>query len=199
MVNNFQQIKGLMDFPNNGDFYFVQLLMRRKDNNEDKLDRNVRLIKSYYISTIEQLDDLTDEIIGLCNYFNARAYINLNRRNYEKCSLQTARLILDQIANKDYKSSKKAFNTVCGRYSSETDKKWLLDYDNGMLNPNELRTIAIDLANVMPLGDKVIDVIPTKNGCHIITSPFNLKDAESTLGFYDLFVHKNNPTLIYIP
>ena len=41
--------------------------------------------------------DKEEEIINICKLFNARAGINLNKRNFEKCSLQAAKLILDQI------------------------------------------------------------------------------------------------------
>lgn len=199
MIDNFKQIRSILDFPNDGDFFYLQILMRRKDNNEDRLDKNVRLIKSYYISSAEQLDELSDEIIGLCNYFNARAYINLNKRNYEKCALQTARLILDQIANKDFKSSKKAFNSICGRYSSDSDKKWILDYDGITLEESDYDIIEYNLRKIQPEGIKVIDYIPTKNGIHIITSPFNIKEAKKILDEYELNIHKNNPTILYIP
>lgn len=199
MIDNFEQIKSLMKFENNNEFFYLQILQRRKDNNEDKLDRNVRLIKSYYISSIKHLDEIKDEIIGLCKYFNARAYINLNKRNYEKCALQTARLILDQVANKDFKSSKKAFNSACGRYSSDSDKKWILDYDNGMIRKSQLKGLRHMLKHVQPtnIEDKIIDVIPTKNGCHIITKPFNIKESKEVLDALGLDVHKNNPSLLY--
>ena len=31
MVDNFELIKPLLHFPNHGDFYFLQLLLRKKD------------------------------------------------------------------------------------------------------------------------------------------------------------------------
>lgn len=44
---------------------------------------------------------------------------------------------------------------------------------------------------------KIYDYIPTKNGYHIITKPFNLKQFKDK--YPDIDVHKNNPTILYIP
>ena len=43
----------------------------------------------------------------------------------------------------------------------------------------------------------MIAYIPTKNGYHIITKPFNLKQFKDK--YSDIDVHKNNPTILYIP
>lgn len=39
--------------------------------------------------------------------------------------------------------------------------------------------------------------IPTMNGCHLITKPFNLQKFKEK--FPEIDVHKNNPTILYIP
>jgi hypothetical protein len=39
--------------------------------------------------------------------------------------------------------------------------------------------------------------VPTKNGIHLITNPFNLNAFK--FGFPNIDVHKNNPTILYIP
>ena len=44
---------------------------------------------------------------------------------------------------------------------------------------------------------KIYAYIPTKNGYHIITKPFNLKQFKDK--YPDIDVHKNNPTILYIP
>ena len=42
---------------------------------------------------------------------------------------------------------------------------------------------------------KFIAEIPTKSGCHLITTPFNLQQFKEK--YPDIDVHKNNPTLLY--
>lgn len=39
--------------------------------------------------------------------------------------------------------------------------------------------------------------IPTMNGCHLITKPFNLQKFKEK--FPKIDVHKNNPTVLYVP
>lgn len=43
----------------------------------------------------------------------------------------------------------------------------------------------------------LIDEIPTVNGYHLITKPFNLQKFKEIFPYID--VHKNNPTLLYFP
>ena len=72
-MNNFEKIKEILKFENENDFYFLQVLKRRKDNPE--MDRDVKVVKSFYIFSQKELDDVTDTIITLCENENARAYI----------------------------------------------------------------------------------------------------------------------------
>ena len=44
----------------------------------------------------------------------------------------------------------------------------------------------------------VIGYIPTKNGWHIITRPFNLKQFEPYTLEYQIDIQKNNPTILYL-
>ena len=201
MTDNWDQIADLLEWDSEDEFYFLQIIRRKKDLPEELKGSNnsARLIKSYYIKNIEHYHAVKDEAVKLCEVFNARAGINLNKRSFEKNALQTARTILDQLANKNYTSAHRAYNTVCGRYTAGSDKKWLLDYDDGVLSMMEKRRLAFVLDNCMPLGSKIITVIPTKSGEHIITKPFNLKEAEPILKEFEIDVHKNNPVNLFIP
>lgn len=203
MVDNFKQIKGLLNFRSPDDFYFLQILQRKKDHNNGKVNgsnNNSRLVKAYYIRSLEYFDFIEPEVKELCKLFNARAGINLNRRSYEKTAFHTLRKVADQIMNRDYTHINKAFNSVCGMYSSETDKKWLLDIDNLQKTETSfLETIKKRIKEFQPVGEKIICVIPSKTGFHFITKPFNLSEAEVFLEKNNLEVHKNNPTNLYIP
>lgn len=194
MIDNLEIIKPFLTFENENDFYFVQILKRKKEHPE--LGSNNYVVKTYYISSLEYLDDKFDEMKVLADFHNARVYINLNKRNYEKCALQTARLILDQVVNKNFKSSRKAFESVVGKYSSEFDKKWIVDIDGDSWNINAIKEY---INNLEPnIGEnKIIIEIPTKNGIHLITSPFR-KDI-FCVDHSGIDIHKNNPTILYVP
>ena len=61
MVNNFKQIRALLDFRSKDDFYFLQILQRKKDQKDKAIkvngtNNNARLVKAYYISSLEYFD-----------------------------------------------------------------------------------------------------------------------------------------------
>lgn len=206
MVDNFDLIKNLLEFRSKDDFYFVQILQRKKDVKPDDIKKitgpnsNARLIKMYCVHSQEYLDGIKNEIVEICNLFNARAGIDLNRKSYQQCALQSARLILDQIANKEYTKAIKAYSSVCGRYSNENNKKWIIDIDGD----KEVSSLMLDYINYEcePISkfvedNKIYTTIPSKNGCHIITKPFNLLKFKEK--YSDIDVQKMSPTNLYIP
>jgi hypothetical protein len=199
MINNFEQIKELLDWRSEDDFYFIQILQRKKDHKEGKINgsnNNSRLIKAYYLKSIEHLEFLTPEIIQLCEVFNARAGINLNRRSFKKMQLQHQKKCIDQQLNGTYNKVHKAYNTVVGAFNHDSDKKWIIDIDEPY-DENEVRGMVEMLKNYQPLGPKMICKIPSKSGYHLITKSFNIKQAKED--FPGLDIHKNNPTNLYIP
>lgn len=132
MVDNFEPVKKLLHFPDKDNFYFVQILQRKKDHKGTALggsNNNSRLIKAYYIKSMEQFDIHRDEMIKLAQVFNARVSINLNPRSFEKAGFAVMEKIARQMGNKDYYSIRMAYDSVCGDYHSEMDKRWLVDID----------------------------------------------------------------------
>lgn len=192
IVDNFLTIADLLTFNNDDDFYFVQLISRRKDN--PGLKKAQILHKTWYVGSTEYLLNKKDDMIRMAEYYNARVYINLNKRNYKKVALQTARIILNDMSHGDYKHSRRAFDSACGRYISETDKSWILDVDEVGRKSNDIVTFIE--RECEPVGPKFKAVVNTKNGYHIIVSPFNLKKFVEE--YPDIEVHKNNPTLLYL-
>ena len=206
MINNFEQIKKLLVFDSEDDFYFAQILKRKKEHPE--LGSNSYVVKTYYITSLEQLDFYTSEMICLANHHNARVGINLNRRSFENIAFHTLSKIAHQLDNRDYKSIKKAYNSVCGSFSKEKEKKWILDIDEPVVSPSMLAFVeyhckpiclpAYDGAGmILDYKSKIKAIIPTKNGFHVITSPFELNTFKEK--YPSIEVHKDNPTIIYVP
>ena len=191
MIDNFDTIKLLLDFRSDDDFYHCQIIKRKKEHPE--LRSNSYIVKTYYIKKYEELDYYRDEMIALAELHNARVQINLNRRSFEKMAFHTQKKIADQLMNKDYRSVRKAYNSCCGKYSNETDKKWIIDIDTK--DSDFMEEIEELLHNRLDIHDFI--ELPTKNGYHIITKPFNLQEFKK---YYDnIDIHKNNPTILYIP
>lgn len=194
-TNNFEQISKLLKFDSEDDFYHLQIIKRKKEHKE--LGSNSYVVKTYYIRSLEYLEQKREEIIALCEHHNARACINLNRRSFERIAYHMMRKVVDQIMNKDWKSVRKAYESVCGAHSNEKEKRWILDVDNK--DEEAGRILIADIRNCEPerRTDKVIDIVPTKNGYHIITKPFNVEEFKALHPEID--VHKDNPTILYIP
>ena len=196
MIDNFEIIKPMLKFESEDDFYFVQILQRKKDNPDGAHGNNnsARLIKAYYINSIEHLDSLKDEMIFFANHFNARVGLNLNKRSYEKTAFNTLKKVAEVMHNKNFQMVKRAWNTSCGIHNG-TDKIWLLDIDQiDMEYVNQIKTFVNE---VLPQRNKILGLIPSKSGFHLITQGFDLRDFANK--YPEIEVHKNNPTNLYIP
>lgn len=204
-VDNFELIKPLLEFRSDDDFFFLQIIQRKKDHpggNVNGTNNNNRCVKSYFIKSLKYLDFVTPEIKQLAEVFQARVGIDLNRRSFRSLGLKTAKKILSQIENGEDDKVYKAYTTVCGKYANEPEKKWILDIDEKPFECfGQLQGMLRKIDPVLK-GDKIIAEIPSMNGVHIITSPFNVKQFNEWMPFTSLpeiDIHKRNPTNLYIP
>jgi hypothetical protein len=211
MTDNIEQIRKLLLFEENSkDFYFLQIMKRRKDNPD--LDKDMVIIKNYYIESSEQLHKFIPRIIDTCNFENARAYIRLNKRNYNKLGLQMIKRVADYIASGNERALKNVFDSVAGEFHSDDNKTWVVDVDwkdfEGLTLTDHSKMVEgnIQLQNLISRieelqietgRESMCEMIPTKNGFHIITHPFNLQKFKLDYWFID--VHKDNPTILYCP
>ena len=212
MVDNFELIKPLLSFDKHGDFYFLQILQRKKDgcNVPNSSDNQRRLVKDYHITSTENLDSLRDEIIASCNETGARAYIRLNKRNYRTVSMAFAEeTLMKARTNQEFGNTFNEINSVIGRYPEpgKGNKTWIVDIDNTNVDSKLVKDIKDIIVNYCQPFDveKIVAVIPTKSGVHLITRPFNQET------FYRMFsqlklsnenevsIKKDNPTVLYVP
>jgi len=208
MIDTLNQIlnENLLTFNSSDDFYFLQILQRRKDqpSNIKKLNTNNRVIKNYYINSIEYLIIRYEEIKTLCSIFNARAMLRLNKRSYKKIAFKTLQQISANLINDDYPYVRKAYNKTIGQNHNDNNKKWIVDIDNTNLNSNSTTHIEELIYNInykcQPYdnNNKIITTLPTKSGTHLITSPFNKKEFKD-IGYTNIDIHKDNPINLYIP
>jgi len=199
-IDNWEIIKPLLKFDNKEDFYFVQVLQRKKDfePGQKRLGRNNnnRLIKPYYIYSVQQLDDYKEEIIKLCELFNARAGINLNKRNNKDVAIKCLEILaIAMRKNDEFKGVSKIYSSACGKEGSK-DKFWIVDIDTK--DETEITNVEyiIDLCEPIQDESKIIARIPTKSGLHLITKRFNRQTFSS---YRQEEIHCNNPVNLYIP
>ena len=214
MVDNFDIIKPLLKFTNHQDFYFLQLLLRKKDGNDVPAgsDNQRRLVRDYHITSPEMLDELKESIIAHCNESNARAYIRLNKRNYKTIAMAYAEETLKKARKGEiFGNTYDEINSVIGRFPEghKGDKTWLVDIDDNGPDSGVVSAVKSIIARCDPKDDdnnkKVIAVIPTRSGTHLITKPFNLqkfhqlkKDELSGVDSEIAVLH-DNPTILYAP
>lgn len=200
MVNNFEQIKKMLTFASEDDFYHLQIIKRKKEHPE--LGSNSYVVKTYYISSIEYLEKKKDEIISLCEFHNARGCINLNRRSFEKIAFHAMQKIANQLMNRDFRSVRKCYESVCGANSNEPNKKWIVDIDgysmDAMAHDPKIQTMIqkIIALQEQTKKDRFLQAVRTKNGFHLITSPFRLDTFCKE--YPEMMIHKDNPTVLYV-
>jgi len=191
MINNFEQISNLLKFEDENEFYFIQVIQRKKEVAD--LGRNNRVIKTYYVYNLDKFKKYKEEIIQLCSLFNARAYIHLNRRNSKVIAFEMMELLASNIKNNHFNQLSNLYNSVVGQHHSDKDKTWIIDVDEK--TPSLLLELHTKMTYIQPEGNKVVARIETKNGYHLITKSFNSQKFSEI--FPDLEIHKNNPTILY--
>ena len=195
-VDNFDQIEKLLDFKNDGDFYMIQIMQRGKDQNDGRPSSAIRIIKSYFVESIEYLEGRREEIKALCEFFNARACINLNKKNFEQTAFKGLRIMTDIICTKEYHSIRSLFESACGQTGAcDKNKTWIIDIDTN--DETEVSKIIEALNQCEPLdSEKVVARIPTPHGSHLIVRPFN-KKTFSKLYVSPIDIHDGTPTVLY--
>lgn len=204
MKNNLSKIVPLLKFESEDDFYYLQILQRKKDN--PHIGSNSRVIKNYYITSEQYLLDRFDEIKTLCDVFNARASIRLNKRSFEKVGYKAMVNIANTMSNREFKFLKSSYDRACGLGHNDKNKTWIVDVDE-----NEviwLEQIINAIQPCEPLGNKIVTQLDSKTGIHLITKPFNTEQFKKNfidelkhyqMPYINVEIHKDNPTAIYIP
>lgn len=194
MINVLEKIKELLVFESEDDFYYLQILQRRKEN--PSMSTHTKVIKNYYISNLEYLDHKFEEIKSLCDYYNARAMIRLNKRSYKKVAFKTMQNIANALCHDEFSSVRNAYDSACGSEHNDKNKTWIIDID-GEINDDWLLNLIYFIDGCKPDGNKLVTQLPTKNGIHLITKPFDLGTFKKV--YPNIDVHKDNPINLYIP
>ena len=203
MIDNLEIIKSILNFQKKGDFYMLYVFKRKKDQPEGERDnhQSVRTIKTYCVDSIEYLDKRYDEIKQLCEIFNARAYIHVQKQNHSDVSLDMMVSLAERIKN-GVKNQKGLFDSVVGQIKTN-EKRWVIDIDNVSIDGFshdkyyiEMREFINEL-QVEAGKEQGMTFIKTRSGFHIITRPFNVMKFKER--YPDVDIQKKNPTVLYVP
>lgn len=191
-IDNFSiAYERLLKFEKPGDFFFIKVIKRRKDF-KDKMDCGVnednRIIKHFFVYSEEYLRSKEAEIKQLCHDNGARAYI-LPQCRY--CPIVMRELAAKTISlidstNCHFDGLMRSVVDGCHRVDSSRKylKRWVVDIDKKEVDSSgykdfedfvcevecRIRAVMTKFNSGCP-NDVVI--VPTRNGVHIITPPFN--------------------------
>jgi hypothetical protein len=196
MIDNLELIKPLLNFENEGDFYMLYILKRKKDQPEGERDnhQSVRTIRSYCIKSIEQLEKRYDEMKMMCEMFKARAYIHVQKQNHRDVSLNMMVALAQRIQDGNHEQQN-LFDSIVGQLKT-LEKRWIVDIDTKDENHDREIQLYIN-TQCKPFGMKIIANIPTKNGHHLITDRFDVMEFKKQ--YPEIDIQKKNPTLLYLP
>lgn len=202
MINNIEIIKPLLNFEKQGDFYMLYVFKRKKDQpeNERNNHQSVRTIKTYCIESIDHLERRYEEIKQMCEMFKARAYIHVQKQNHFDVSLSMMVDLAKRIQNGQH-NQKGLFDSVVGQIKTQ-EKRWIVDVDTQSEHIKNMMINVIESVKPTDNGSKIDAVIPTKNGVHLITKRFDVKEFGEILkkkGEEIPDIQKKNPTLLYYP
>lgn len=209
MINNINLILPYFYFnEGNNMFMHCQIVQRAKDHKGERVGKGT--IKTYFIRSREHLERTMPEIILLCEHYGARAYINVDGKDFDQLQKQMLKKLCDDVCQNNVRNPRKCLNSAAGELKSR-GPKWIIDIDDMSLKvpvlnwlDGEFENERIDLLGA-PMYDEPFrrstylhGEIPTVQGCHLIVKPFNLKKFSEE--FPDIDVHKNSiGTLLYYP
>lgn len=210
IINNLELIKPFLKFESNDIYYHLQILKRKKDCNDHNKGKNnnARCLRTYYVRSIEYLDEVFNEIKILCKSHQARAYINLNAKSYQRTAYIMNEKVAQRMKNNQFEYIYRSYESAAGTSDVNVgEKRWIVDIDEKEISPLLLNHIEFhcdpiskNCSDFLKLevdyfDSKIYTKIPTKSGWHLITKPFNVDQFKQRYNGMD--IQKNNPTLLY--
>ena len=188
----------------------IQIMQRRKDKGNESMRKDTRVVKSYLVESIKHFDDVLPEIMDLCAYFKARAYINLNPKDADMVRWNLIMDLQRQVRDKKRAGLMGITDgaiATCG-CCLENESTWILDIDDPAYVDeaiNAVREIYTKEGQAEKSGrDIVIMQYPTVNGTHVIIRPFNKSLFQPKFvpngkgGMKEVYdVKANTPSLMY--
>ena len=199
MTDNFKLYRAFMEIPESRsgveDRYYVVELIRRGKDNPGMRASNYHF-RNYYIYCKEQLDKYEEEIKTICETFGMRAYASVNYKSEKQVMLDTCAEYARRIAMHDYKKPQAIFESCSGKYVAKDNKCWIVDCDECDSFSGEYICVKEIVEECTSKYDRnIIAEFPTRNGMHLITHPFNVKQFREKCEACD--VKFNHLTLLY--
>lgn len=203
LVDNFIQLGDLMPLTSNDpDMFWTVRVIKRKKENPD-LEKNCKSLKLYHIKDRTELLEMKEKITKYAREHNARAYFNPNPKSWKKVSIQAMKELANIIEQEDYRRSWSLIDKVIDSGCNYGGwKVWIIDLDE--FSENEINNVIDTVRKVVSsydprytIKDPILAKVPTVNGHHLLTIPFDLNMFQKIYDGKLCEVKKNNPTLLY--
>ena len=173
-------------------FTDVQLIRRGKDF--PNLPSANYEFKTIYIDSINQLERYEDEMRKCCDIFGLRAYISVCLKSKRKFLSNIIGKYADSLIEEDYKRPWRVVQSACGSMTP-TYKAWIVDVDEGI----DIDAVKTSIGKSSSTFENVIIMeVPTRNGIHLITHPFNVAEFKSFMGSKEKpEIKRNHLSLLY--
>lgn len=203
MIDNFDKARQWMIFDSEDEFFFIQVLVRGKDGHKANKNNTNRTIKYYTVRSLDEFNMVEPEIKTLCKEFNARAYIHYTKRSFEQIGREMLRVVTDRLLDGNWQGMKSAFQHCCGKCFPKKNKTYLVDIDfiDAFTDEENWKVVQHckdyinNICDDLKDPSKVLEVVKTNGGAHLICKPFNL--IKFTQEFFPMDVKQNAPTLLY--
>lgn len=191
-INNFKKVAlwlGPLEVVVSDGYYQVEIFKRKKDGNcvDDSQSNTHRSLKKFYPKNINELLQLEEEIIRICKDNNARAYIYPSPISQSRMYNSLMLDVVNRVVTKNY--GKPVENLAPSLASKNLEVKYFMfdvdSKDDAIVK--KVKQIAKD-------NSVHYQVIPTKNGCHILCLPFNYTTVELP---DNVELKQRCPTLLY--
>lgn len=178
-----------------GEFFLIFLSQRKKDIPD--LGKQRRILTHLCVDSEVGFVRYKAYVVDVCQRLNARAYIYYMPRRYADVQVamiqELAQRLTGPCANRGLAQ---VFESCAAKCVAREHRTWLVDIDvkdEAVLQ--EVRDFIND--ECVPLGDKIVDVMETRSGYHLITRPFHLLSFQAR--YPDIDLHRNAATLLYAP
>lgn len=185
MINNFDIIRQFLQ-QRDDSYFHVQLMLRRKDGHDVN---GCKVIRHVFVKSLSEFDENIPEWNDVCERENARCYINPSAKLFKGAAMIMLKELVNKIAEESYVGLDALYKS-CAAKNPQIDKIWIIDYDFDCgLDLDDVRK---KINKALPVGDKILLEVPTVNGTHLLTTPFDMR-----CGLPSEMVKKNAQTLLY--
>lgn len=170
-------------------FINISIIKRNKDTNNGN-----GIIKTYYITSYDNFLKVKEDIINICNVTKSRAYITISPKSYDKLIKEVNLAIAMRIQSNNSFKLNRIIDSVASQINGDFKYFVLdIDYDSYNQSKDEYNNV---LKYIKDNNYKIYEeCVPTQNGIHIITEPFNIYEFKNL--FPNIEIKRNWYSLLY--